>query len=1442
MSKPPANRDAPPDAPTPAPAPLRRRRRWLRRSLIALAIVAGLLLVLTRTWALRMFVEPRLEAALGCEVSMGRVILEPDGRIVIRNLRVMLPGVQAEAAEVVRARLLEARIQWGALFAGELRMTRVKLVRPRVRLSQSLENDTLNIQAFPGGATPPAGAVSALPSVNIVDGVLEFGEHTATSYSVLSEVPIDGGATPRKDQPATYDISLREIVELRSDGSPSREPLILAGAIDTKTVEGNVRLFNVDLSRWTERTAPARYREQLRDLRIEGLIRETEFVFSRNEGLAAIFTLENVGMRLPVDAKPELGRILAPGEPPRRMEMRNVSGQIRFDSTGVQARGLRGAIEDLTYEVTFVTEGLALGAPFRLDVRTVDGFTVASSPELLPFAPDIVRRRFATFSGPTAVIDAEVTVRRGPPTPEGPAQPTVAGVIRFRDGAAAYEDFTYPVTSLSGLVEFDENEIRIEGITGIGPTGAKLFADGVISPPSEGAQVDLNITFADVPIDPHFEDSMPLNRREIVAALVDREAYQRLLDSKLVQPSAERDAAIARLAEIKPRILAEKDPTSLAPLAEEARTLEQQIAIPAFDPGGRAELRIKIHRPFGENTDWIRDIHVTLPTAGLLVRSFPYPVVATDVDLRIGEEFADVNIPSLKGLTGAEGTLVARICLEKAAQSVFEPDIIVAATNAPVDELLIQAVPGDPAAAFSAPRLLRLLRLEGGVDCAAHITPRPSNEVGFDVSVRLDGLAARPDNPEAGAMPDEPLVAGLTGDVNITERGLFIESLTGLIGEGRVDIRAEAIFPRDDVPASFESEIALTRLDLRAPLERVVTALSPEAGAAMTALREERHPAGVLDARIAIGAARLGEGDVSGVHIDARIERVEQFSFDLYGKRLATGAIEGSATVSERRVQFHDLVTDLTFDDAPAGVAHISGSLQFPGAVNDQPASLHLILENAPVESSLARAVLTQRAGATGKWFDIFAPSGRFDLDATLDTVPQQPPRLVATVRPRALAFTRNGVTMDFSSAQGAITLDATLAPGGAVSGSINDLSLASDDLSVSLDGPWRAGGPMSADLTLSAEASQLSERVRAALPVEVADILRQLDVTAEGPVRLSDASIRFESTGGESEPAMRFDGVLDFERVAFNPGVPISEASGAVSVRVDRQPGLPQNLDLAFQAASLRVAGLRTTNARARIVSGHTPGEVLIPVFEADAHTGRVAGSARLVPVAAAPGADPTNRFEATVQAAGVNFGALLADLTERQGEPAAEPATGPASADRGVVDASMSIQGLVGAPETRIGRGRATVSGGRVIRLPLLLQLIELSNLQIPSGEPLDEARAAFFIEGDNLVFEDLGIASQAVDIVGRGSLRWSDLGLDLRFNSRSRRRVVVVSDVLEGLRDEIATTRVTGTLKDPQFGVEQLTGTRRLLESIFGPGSDDRRPIRPAIPAESPTPRNP
>jgi len=82
---------------------------------------------------------------------------------------------------------------------------------------------------------------------------------------------------------------------------------------------------------------------------------------------------------------------------------------------------------------------------------------------------------------------------------------------------------------------------------------------------------------------------------------------------------------------------------------------------------------------------------------------------------------------------------------------------------------------------------------------------------------------------------------------------------------------------------------------------------------------------------------------------------------------------------------------------------------------------------------------------------------------------------------------------------------------------------------------------------------------------------------------------------------------------------------------------------------------------------------------------------------------------------------------------------------------------------------------------------------------------------------------VLSRSVAIVGSGSITLPDFAVDLTLNSRNRAlRVPLFTSLFEGVRNELVSTRITGTLASPTIGAEALSGTRRLIGSVFGAAS--------------------
>lgn len=64
-----------------------------------------------------------------------------------------------------------------------------------------------------------------------------------------------------------------------------------------------------------------------------------------------------------------------------------------------------------------------------------------------------------------------------------------------------------------------------------------------------------------------------------------------------------------------------------------------------------------------------------------------------------------------------------------------------------------------------------------------------------------------------------------------------------------------------------------------------------------------------------------------------------------------------------------------------------------------------------------------------------------------------------------------------------------------------------------------------------------------------------------------------------------------------------------------------------------------------------------------------------------------------------------------------------------------------------------------------------------------------------------------------------------LDLRVRSRALNRVPVLTDVVESLRDELITTRIGGTIAEPEITPVTFEETRRVLGSLVGGGPGER-----------------
>ncbi|MEM9084257.1 MAG: hypothetical protein AAGB34_11720, partial [Planctomycetota bacterium] len=253
-------------------------------------------------------------------------------------------------------------------------------------------------------------------------------------------------------------------------------------------------------------------------------------------------------------------------------------------------------------------------------------------------------------------------------------------------------------------------------------------------------------------------------------------------------------------------------------------------------------------------------------------------------------------------------------------------------------------------------------------------------------------------------------------------------------------------------------------------------------------------------------------------------------------------------------------------------------------------------------------------------------------------------------------------------------------------------------------------------------------------------------------------------------------------------------------------------------------------------VVNGRRDGQTVIPYMRARTYEGVLSGRAAIT---LDPNDPKQGDYEFSAEISRINFGKMLLEVG------AIDPDTNPEyNPERGELSANIAVTGKLNDDSTRRGRGLLRIQDGDILDAPGIIPILTLSNLQIPTGEVPDLAYTDFYVQGDRIVYPEITITQAAGErayegsfwIEGSGEMLWPDLDLDLRFVTRGRRHIPLVSELLQGVRDEIVTTRVTGTLYDPIMRYEQLTATRQLIDSIFGPSE---RPNQPSENEQNETP---
>lgn len=1425
-----------------------RLTRILTGVALALAIMLGLTTLATRTPLCKLWLLPMIGGAMGVKVEARSAIVLSSGTVVLEDAVFILPDLEGPASRFLEVARLEVDPD---LSGSGLPITRMRLDGAVFRVSQATDSQRVNLQHWelPGGSVAGSGTRSARrapPRVDLRSAVIELGEHGPEAgpdgYTVLKRITVRGAVVPASERDGSWAIDLHEADPLH----PTRalpEGIAVAGRIDDAGV--HLAMTRASLADWPASAVPSRHRGIFEMLAIEGEITRTFLELPWEGEVAAGIVLRDVSMTLPFERRDEAGGEGQEGG----VRLTRSGGTIAFIGSGLRAT-LDGWVEDLPYTVTLDYRGLSASSPFTCELAT-DRFMLGDSPRLLPFMPREVLERLEDFRNPTGLVDAHVLIERAEPADGVEAPTRFSGQMRVREGRAAFRAFPYPFERMEADVSFDDDAVRLDRITGVSASGARLVATGIVSPLGETAEVNVRVTVTGAPIDGRMFEAMGPDLGPVVEGIFSQGRQRELEDAGLVLSPGGRDALLEHRDALNRR-LAALSTVSGTEAREEARRVRAEVAradralrAPTFAPGGTADVVVEVHRALGIESNWTTRVDVHLARAGVLAEHFPVPVEASGVRFRVVNNDLTLESGAFSPISGGTVDVDLQARIARDGSEPFDPRVRLGVRGVPADRLLLHALAhAGPLARGAADREgdparggwldgLRDAAVQGQVSADVSILRRESGSVGFDADVTASRLRIT-----VGATESQPeMVVHIDrGTARVDEHAAMVRLDASLavappgepdgappISAGLFAVWAELpLRSHDGAPATYRVGVGAQDVLTESPIERIVGLVSPEGARALGDLRARYDPRGRAAGLVEV-TGTSGGASPAAARVTTEVHGLSSFDLAMGVGRVGLSDVSGVLRVTapgehgEGLLEARPFAGRMTLNGRHEGHILLEGSATLlpgedEGSLRTGALDMRMSLADARLESALIRAALEAFAPERGSEILPLDPAGEFALDLDVRRGEgAQEPSFEGTFRPHALALTLEGHRLSFDRVDGVVQFDGR-------GGQAEVASATGPLLSASGEVVWTRSpdGLLLLDARGSASAPSLSEPLRALLPRGLIDGLDQIEFRSDGAVGVSELAVSVVLPT-EGEPTVRASGTARVEDASASVGVPLEHARGSVWFEAASRPGASPAYTLNIAADSARAGGLLLSGARARVRSGEQAGEVLVPHFEAGTYGGRLAGSGRII-----RGAGNELRYDVAVQASGVRFASLLGDR-EGGGDPAAPPEA--ADASRGLLAAEVTLGGVVGRDQTRRGRGSIQIGGGPVVSLPLLMPVIEVSNLQLPANTPLDVAFVEFFVLGDTVTFEELSAFTRSVEIWGYGTMDWPTRRLSMRFSTRSTSPIPVVSELLEGVRNELVSTRVRGTLESPSVDTVQFSGTRMVLDTLLGDGPSEQ-----------------
>ncbi len=432
------------------------------RRIISISILLLLTLIIGAVWYLT---NPRrlsamsgllLSHVLGTRVTVQTAQLSWNGTLRLGGVRLRTNPGKMPSTTLFSADQVAVSFNWLGLLSGRLHASQITAVRPMLNLVNDIAARQWNYEGFAHSATALSRTTSApayhnsrpmqLPSINLQDAVVRWGEIRHGTYKILGQSLINAEMGPSPESHSTYQIDMEQ-------QSFDRHPGIdLTGLYNISTREFSARINQIQFSRSFRQTLPAPVQQLWRKLHLHGGLRNIVFRVSPGTGVHVHAMLDGVSLVI-VAPSHRLG--------PQIIPLNNLKGAVAISGTALTIDHLSGAVLGWKFQVPGAHfDGFESGAPFHATVKLSNVNIPLPYPKIFSTRDFSLAQAIFHRLRPSGLLNITVHVDRS----QLHAAPVVHGEINCKDVHARYINFPYPMDHVHGLIRFTTHHISFVNV------------------------------------------------------------------------------------------------------------------------------------------------------------------------------------------------------------------------------------------------------------------------------------------------------------------------------------------------------------------------------------------------------------------------------------------------------------------------------------------------------------------------------------------------------------------------------------------------------------------------------------------------------------------------------------------------------------------------------------------------------------------------------------------------------------------------------------------------------------------------------------------------------------------------------------------------------------------------------------------------------------------